>query len=181
MRDYLGIIAWIMAVTAAGKLVGTWWPIEVSSIPLLLTDTVAFGSTVLPAWVYLSVSEAGARQAGWGKRAEHLRVVATRRSGALGLWRAGLRNAVKLLPWQLAHIGVVRSILSVDEHAIINATLALAMAMPVVSLLVAWRDPQHRALHDLVAGTRVISERSPISRQASTVPTPARIGCQNSS
>lgn len=161
LRDYLAIVAGIMAVTAAGMLVRSRWPIDVSSIPLLLTDTVACGSTVLPAWVYLSVSEAGARQASWGKRAEHLRVVATPRGGAVRPRRVGLRNVVKLLPWQLAHIGVVRSILSVDAPALINTTFTLAIATPAVSLFVAWRDPQHRALHDLVAGTRVVLDVHP--------------------
>jgi uncharacterized RDD family membrane protein YckC len=154
--DYLAIVVWIAFVTAAGLLVRTWCPVDVSAAPLLLTDTVAFVSTVLPVWVYLTWSEAGVRQAGWGKRRAGLRVMATSTSARVGLWRAALRNGVKLLPWQLAHLAVARLILSVDAPLLIVTTYVLSLAVPVVSLVVCWRDPQRRALHDFAAGTRVV-------------------------
>jgi uncharacterized RDD family membrane protein YckC len=140
-------------------LVRTWWPVNMSAVPLVVTDMVVFGSTVLPVWIHLSLSEAGAQQAGRGKRSARLRVVATPTSGRVGPIRAGLRNGVKLLPWQLAHIAVVRATLSVDSPVLIDTTLALSFAIPAASLLVAWREPQHRALHDLIASTRVVSKR----------------------
>ena len=163
LRDYLAIAGWIMAVTAAGTLVRAWWSVDISSVPLVVTDMVIFGSTVLPLWIYLSLTEAGAHQAGWGKRGARLRVVATPTRLRAGPIRAGLRNGVKLLPWQLAHIAVVRATLSVDAPALIDTTLAFSLAIPATSLLVAWRDPQHRALHDLIASTRVVWEPESIS------------------
>ena len=159
--DYLTIVAWIAVVTGAGLLLRSWWPVDVSSASLLLTDTVAFGSTVLPVWIYLTLCEAGARQAPWGKRLAGLRVVATSTQVEVGFGRAALRNAVKLLPWQLAHLAVARLILSADAPVLIATTYALACAVPTVSLVVAWRDPHHRALHDFVANTRVVMARSP--------------------
>jgi uncharacterized RDD family membrane protein YckC len=63
---------------------------------------------------------------------------------------------VKLLPWQLAHVAVVRLALGVDQPVVVAISDGAALLLPVASVLVAWRDPQRRALHDLAAGTRVV-------------------------
>jgi hypothetical protein len=67
-----------------------------------------------------------------------------------------IRNAVKLLPWQLAHVAVVRIILEVDAPVVIGLTYVLSLAIPVLSMAMAWRDQLHRAMHDRAARTRVI-------------------------
>jgi uncharacterized RDD family membrane protein YckC len=105
--------------------------------------------------VYLTVTEGGSSQATWGKRRTRLRVVAP--DGGHSPWtHVAVRNAVKLLPWQLAHVAVARLALGVDEPATIATTYVLSLLIPVVSILMVWRDPLRRALHDRVAGTLVV-------------------------
>jgi len=47
-------------------------------------------------------------------------------------------------------------ILGVDQQATIGVTYALSVLIPVVSVVMMARDPLRRALHDRVAGTRVV-------------------------
>lgn len=148
----------------------------------LVVDVGAFAATVLPVWVYLTATEAGRRHATWGKRRAGLRVVAAGDGGPgvapeaapLGVVWVAVRNAVKLLPWQLAHIAVARILLeaggSTDAGtdggmdaglepgtaAVVGVTYTLSLVIPLVSIVMAWRDPLRRALHDGVAGTRVV-------------------------
>ncbi|NMD47816.1 MAG: RDD family protein, partial [Propionibacterium sp.] len=72
--------------------------------------------------------------------------------------RVAARNAIKLLPWQLGHVAVARFILGVQfELAIVVDVVAVLLA--VATVVVAVRDPGRRALHDLIAGTRVVAVR----------------------
>lgn len=153
--DYVVIVSWLAALTIVGFAVRAWLPPAAATPALLATDAVAFGFSVLPVWAYLTVTEAGARQASWGKRRVGLRVDAS--DGGRPSWgRVAGRNAVKLLPWELAHIAVARLILGVDDPVTIGATYTLSLLIPVVSITMAGRDQQRRALHDRIAGTRVV-------------------------
>ncbi|MPZ87671.1 MAG: hypothetical protein GEU81_06255 [Nitriliruptorales bacterium] len=111
------------------------------------------------------VTEAGPRQASWGKRRARLRVVSSG-GGRPEAWRVALRTAVKLLPWQLAHLAVARWIVGVDLSAAGWTAYTLSLLIPVASIGMAWRDPQARSLHDRVAGTRVVVA-SPDGRRSS--------------
>jgi hypothetical protein len=101
--DGLVIVGWLAAVAAVflPLQLADLNPMPTSGYP---TQLVAFAASVLPAWLYLSLSELTAAQATWGKRRLGLRVV--RRDGHPPEARRILtRNAIKLLPWQLAHLG----------------------------------------------------------------------------
>jgi uncharacterized RDD family membrane protein YckC len=145
----IGVLTLVGAVVR--PLVGE--PAGPPSVPT--TDLLVFALTVLPAGLYLVAGEAGPRQAAWGKRRAGLRVV-TADGGRPGIGRIVLRTAVKLLPWQLAHLMVTRLILGVDDPVITWGSCALAYLLPAVTITMALRDPQGRALHDRAAGTRVV-------------------------
>ena len=72
--------------------------------------------------------------------------------------RAGPSSATRSnsYPWELAHLAVARLILGVDQQVTIGVTYALSVLIPVVSVVMMARDPLRRALHDRVAGTRVV-------------------------
>lgn len=112
----LGAIAgWLGALTAVGvigrALAGPM--AETPPIPLPALDLGAAALTVLPVGAYLAVTEAGRHRATPGKRWQGLQVV-TADGAAIGWRRAVVRNAVKLLPWQLAHLAVSRWMVGVD-------------------------------------------------------------------
>jgi uncharacterized RDD family membrane protein YckC len=153
--DYLVILAWLATLTVLGLLVRPLLPEPGEHPAPLAYDAVALVFSVLPVWLYLTSTEAGAHQATWGKRRLGLEVVRGD-GGRPGRTRVAVRNAVKLLPWQLAHMSVSRVVLGVDAPVVVGTTYALSLLLPAASIAMAWRDGAHRALHDRVAGTRVV-------------------------
>jgi len=156
LLDLLAIVGWIALLSAAAAVLRLWVPGGVYPTAPLAVDAAAFAATVLPTWIYLTVCESGPGQATWGKRRAGLRVVSQRGRETAGSARIAGRNAVKVLPWQLAHIAVARLILGVGAPVVIAVPYILSLTIPCVSIVMAWRDDQHRALHDRVAGTRVV-------------------------
>lgn len=72
--------------------------------------------------------------------------------------RIAVRTAVKLLPWQIAHLSVTRAAGIVPGRRMAawsGAGLVSALGLAAVSSVLAVLRPDGRALHDLVAGTRV--------------------------
>ena len=154
LRDLAVIGGGLGALTVVGALVRS--RIDLPQPSLRATDLLVAGATVLPTAVYLAAGEAGPRQAAWGKRRAGLRVVAAD-GGRAGLGRIAVRTAVKLLPWQLAHIAVARLIRQVDSPVTIWTTDGASLLLAAASVTLAVRDPRGRALHDRVAGTRVVA------------------------
>ncbi|MCP2180259.1 putative membrane protein YckC, RDD family [Prauserella alba] len=150
-------MGWLAGLTVLGFVVRSWsGPAFVPpSPPLVAVDAAVLSMTVFPVWSYLTAGEGGRAGAAWGKRRAGLRVVDAG-GGRASYRRVAIRNAVKLLPWQLAHIAVARLMLGVDAPVTVGVTYASALVLPPVSIAMAWRDPLRRALHDRVAGTRVI-------------------------
>jgi uncharacterized RDD family membrane protein YckC len=163
LLDYLAILGWLAVLTVVGFAVRSVLPPALAepTYSPLVADAAALVLTVLPVWAYLTAAEASPLQGSWGKRRAGLRVVSAH--GQPVTWRrAAVRNAVKLAPWQLAHVAVARIILEVDAPATIALTYSLSLLIPLVSIAIAWRDPLHRALHDRAAGTCVTFARPPV-------------------
>lgn len=162
--DYLVILGWLTVLTLLGFIVRPLLPPVPAgrTLPPLAADAVVLLLTVLPVWVYLTTTESGREQSSWGKRRAGLYVTSAT-GDDVGWRRVAVRNAVKLLPWQLAHVAVARIITGAEEPVTIWFTYALSLLLAAVSITMAWRDPLRRALHDRVAGTRVLCV-SPVRR-----------------
>ncbi len=52
---------------------------------------------------------------------------------------------------------MARAILDPEDLGTMAVTYTLSLLVPAASILMAWRDPQHRAAQDRLAGTRVVS------------------------
>lgn len=138
-----GVVAW------AARLVG------VLESPAGL-DALAFATLVLPVVVTFAAQEASPRQATYGKRRLGLRVVDAA-DARLTFRRALGRSVAKFAPWQLAHTAVFS--LMADNASMSFLVLSIAaQLLVVVSVMIMTLDPQHRALHDWVAGTRVVED-----------------------
>ncbi|KAB8188777.1 hypothetical protein FH608_042610 [Nonomuraea phyllanthi] len=160
--DYLVIVAWLalLAVVFVPLYLAGVRPFD--GLSTAGTDLLISVLSVLPVGAYLTVGEAGRRQATWGKRRAGL-VVTTTRGERPGVARIVGRNAVKLLPWQCAHMAVSRL---AGGHETTVGTLLLvatyALAGASIALLLIRRD--RAALHDVVVATRVAP--SPSARPA---------------
>ena len=153
--DYLVIAAWLLVLTGFSFVIAPFLPPLTGRQDLLATDVIVLGATVFPVWLYLSLTEASEAAGTLGKRVQHLAVQAA--DGGRAPWRRiALRNVVKLLPWQLAHLGVSRFMLD-QQFGVAIACYVASWLLLIATIVMAARDPQRRALHDRLAGTRVIT------------------------
>lgn len=160
LLDYFVVLSWLVALAAI------FVPLYVAGFRVWVdhADVIAFAASVVPVWLYLTTTESRAAGATWGKRWAGLRVVGPfgRRAHPA---RIAVRNAVKLVPWQLAHLGVVALLSSRDTATLVSPAIAwlpISATYALVGLSVALmflRD-DHAALHDLIAGTRVVPAES---------------------
>ena len=164
LLDYCVVLAWLAALAAV------FVPLHLAGFDPWgdRVDLVSFVASVLPVWLYLTVTEAGARHATWGKRRARLVVRAagsiaawdTAAGGSAGAGRIAARNAVKLLPWALAHLGVAPLIAGDGAGALVDPDLAwvpitAAYVLVGLTLALVFIRRDRAALHDLIAGTRV--------------------------
>jgi uncharacterized RDD family membrane protein YckC len=117
-------------------------------------DAVAFTSLVLPSTLTFAASEASMAQATFGKRRLNL-IVTDREGNRVSFRRSLARSALKFLPWQLAHTAVFGLLADPTSKGFLFLSIG-AQALVVVSVFAMILDPEHPALHDRVAGTRVI-------------------------
>ncbi len=154
--DYLVILAWLVLVFLAVGLPQILGWIDLSPV---WTDQNAADVgitllTVLPYLLYLVLTETGPHHATLGKRRSGI-VVISRDGADPGTGSVIVRNLIKVLPWQLGHMGTMRLATSMDPppEAIWLEIGSLALLAAIV-VPVLFRRP---GIHDLVAGTRVTS------------------------
>jgi uncharacterized RDD family membrane protein YckC len=120
----------------------------------------AIGRTILwnfslPAWLYFILGDQSAAGATLGKRL--LKIQVRDMSGErLAIGRALARTAVKLLPWELAHVSAFA--LSTDLSRFSRTQIvgvAVANVLAVVYLSIAAATRGRRSVHDIAAGTLV--------------------------
>lgn len=117
-------------------------------------DLFALVTLVAPVTITFAVQEASPRQATVGKRRSGLQV-ADRDGHRLRFGRALARSAAKFAPWQLAHSAVF-GLLAGSTNTWLAGLAVAAQVVVVASFVTMAFDADHRAFHDLVAGTRVI-------------------------
>ncbi|MDH3299436.1 MAG: RDD family protein [Acidimicrobiia bacterium] len=151
LADGVVIAGWAVVAAAVGLVVrSTGYEFGDPST----ADLFAFVTLVAPVTITFALQESSPDQATFGKHRGGLQV--TDRSGhRLGRGRALVRSAVKFAPWQLAHTAVFG--LVAEPTSTWFAALAVGSQLVVVaSFGIMAVDADHRALHDLVAGTRVV-------------------------
>lgn len=103
--DYLFIALYLLLLVGVGSVIRLT-PVGADFGALFAhpasAELTSFMLLVLPVLLYFTVLESSRRQATIGKRVLGLRVV-TANGGQVGFLRALLRNALKLIPWELAH------------------------------------------------------------------------------
>jgi uncharacterized RDD family membrane protein YckC len=155
------VIACYMAALFAGTVFLT------GSVPRLTApynalhqELVGFLSLTLPVVVYFAIGEYFFRGS-LGKRLMKLRVISGTREG-LRLWQVLVRNALKFLPWEMAHYAIHQFISAQVENRApgADASVALVGAYLLAGVYVAallW-SKNHRTPYDLSAGTSVVQE-----------------------
>jgi uncharacterized RDD family membrane protein YckC len=117
-----------------------------------------FTTVSLPCWCYFASSEGSSRMATLGKRVLGLRVVDVYGS-RIGTARAWLRTAVKLAPWEVAHVALCfPEPVFVTRHLGYRPALFVAYALAGLYLAAAMLTLKKQSVHDLAAGTYVAQD-----------------------
>lgn len=150
------ILAWLVVVfmTIGLPQILGWWDLSSVWSNPWAADVAITVLTVLPWLVYLVWTEAGSQHGTWGKRRAGLAV--TNRQGDHPETSAVIvRNVIKVLPWQLGHMGTMRLATagSPPPFAIWLESGSLVLLALIVVPIVFGK----RGVHDVVAGTRVAS------------------------
>lgn len=96
--DYSIIIGYALLLFLASTFLKNYFSIDLDMASPIKNQLLSFFLLTLPVFLYFYLSERGVRNATLGKRALKLKV------GVNG--NILLRNFLKFLPWEIAHIGV---------------------------------------------------------------------------
>jgi hypothetical protein len=154
--DYLVILAWLASVfVVAGlpQLLG-WWDLSAVWSDQTASDIAITLLTVVPYLTYLVIAESGPTHATLGKR--RVGVMVTSVDGnEPGRGSIVVRNLIKVLPWQLGHMGTMRLISSIDPPP--PAIWFEAASLLVLALMVGPVLFGRPGIHEIVSGSRVTS------------------------
>ena len=159
--DYLIILGWLLLVfliVGLPQLLG-WIDLAPVWTNQSTADIGITILTVLPYFAYLFLTESKEPHATWGKRKAGLAVRgrddAPPKGGAVFV-----RNLVKVMPWQLGHMGTMRLVATSEV-----TTTAIALQTGSLTLLVLIVVPillRRRGIHEVLAKTQVEPAKSDI-------------------
>jgi len=164
--DYLLILGWLLfvfLVVGLPQILG-WIDLAPVWTDQSSADVGITLVTVLPYFAYLYLTESKGPHATWGKRRTGL-TVADREKAPPKNSAVLTRNLVKVMPWQLGHMGTMRLATTADATTTAIALQVgslLLLALIVVPILL-----RRRGLHDLLAGTRVVAADNDLPSQIS--------------
>jgi uncharacterized RDD family membrane protein YckC len=124
------------------------------------TYLYVFITISLPMILYFTLFDSSRWQASPGKRLFGLQTVNAQRQTSVAFGKAFLRNLLKLLPWEISHIGVLFPtpiFYETDPQLRILSLLAILLA--VLYLLSAVLHPQKRTVYDVVTGVLVAPKK----------------------
>lgn len=122
----------------------------------LNTELYTLATISFPVWLYFALMESSRWQATIGKLCVGLKVSDRFENGRMRFGPAMVRTIIKLLPWELIHIGVNLPVplMFVEEPGFRIAFLFAGLLMPAYVLMIAM-NKNRRGPHDLFSGSTV--------------------------
>lgn len=146
--DYICILIYLLILFGVnmGIHLGIWG--YILSFSELQSQLIAIVTSVLPIILIFSILDY--KKGSIGKRKANLKIYYRHKSFKVSM----LRNIIKFLPWQLAHIGVIHGMYSnFDLLAITFASAGMGLAITMLIMGLTRNDKRH--LGDFIAGTQV--------------------------
>ncbi len=150
--DYAVIVAYLVAVFAVAA---TFYMTAFGEIPAFSqwqSQLIATCASIIPVVIIFSILDYRAPLGTFGKRKAGLKV----RYKTRAYWRSFVRNGVKFLPWQLAHMGVIGGMYSdfTSPLAMVALYASLGLLALLFGMVLFRKDGRH--LGDMAAGTQVV-------------------------
>ena len=112
---------------------------------------------IVPVVVYSVIMESGKKHGTLGKRKMKIRVASVN-SQAVRIYQIILRNIIKFLPWQLAHMVIFHGFaVNWQLTPFWMGLLILTDILPLIWIAFLFRK-DHRGIHDLIANTVVVDD-----------------------
>ena len=119
-------------------------------------ELAGFTLLTLPFALYCAVCEASRWSATLGKVAMGVRVVDSVTGRGVRFSRSLLRNAIKFLPWELAHFAIWHAFVFASSlQYVAMGALTLSYVLMIIYAAGLIRRP-HRTMYDRIAATKVV-------------------------
>lgn len=155
--DYVVILIYLVGLLLLNLFFYFFVLDGIPQLTVFQSQMIATIESVIPVVLIFSLLDYKKPYGTYGKRVAGLRVQYEKHTFSRSL----IRNTIKFLPWQLAHIGVIDGIYS--EFTTLNSILftnaGIALAILLLCMGIFRKDKRH--LGDLLAGTQVISIKEP--------------------
>jgi len=152
--DFLVIVLWgliVLVVSLFVYFVILGFVPDFSELGMNLVSLIL----IFPAILYFVITEAGKKHATFGKRKMKVHVASV--NTGLHLWQIIVRNLIKFLPWQAAHMMIFHGIAFKWEFSSdLIILMGLAYILPCVYIVFICFKKDHRGIHDLIARTIVV-------------------------
>jgi uncharacterized RDD family membrane protein YckC len=155
--DFSMIVAYVLLLFGFTTSIYRFVFEETPKFDIFTAHLIGFLTLILPVLIYFIISELGVSSNTLGKRIVGLKV-ASMDNQKLTVNQVVLRNIIKFLPWEYAHILVYILILvpkAADSQLSIFG-LILANIIPLVYLAMIVLRKDHRGPHELVSRTIVV-------------------------
>lgn len=113
---------------------------------------VSFLTTVFPVTIIFAIQEGGKDKASIGKRKMGLKLEYKYHKGLSSL----ARNIIKFIPWQFAHMSVIKGIYTGFEGVVVWVFYILSIALAILYIILAIYTKDQRHLPDLLTGSKVV-------------------------
>lgn len=112
----------------------------------------------LPVWIYFTYFDSEKSKGTFGKRALKLEVKNNQYQN-ISVGKALLRTILKLLPWEIAHIGVIfPTPLYYENEPAVRLLSYIGLLLFAIYVISIWIDSKKRIIYDKITGT-VVSEK----------------------
>lgn len=150
------IIQWAILSQFREQLgITTTWLANGLNMEIYVLTSISF-----PVWIYFSLLDSHLAKGTLGKRILKLSVTKADSSGKISFPKSFLRTILKLLPWEIAHLGVnFPTPMYFDANPELRVLPILGMALLMINTISMLISRNGQTLYDLAINTEVTEKR----------------------
>lgn len=145
------IIQWSILNNIRGYIgiTDTWFQNSIN-MQLYVLTTIS-----IPVWIYFTYFDSEKSKGTFGKRIFKLQVT-NNKNQKISIGKAFLRTILKLLPWEIAHIGVIwPTPLYYENEPVVRILSYVGLLLFTIYVISIWTNPKKRTVYDRIIGTTV--------------------------